>query len=240
MGFPKRQANFVLFLVSMFRWNPCYSYRLMFIALESFTVTLGNRRNMFQENLQDSQFEHILGLVSRNPFIFVGGVPGVCSNLLSGAAGSGGWYKSTSCSSWTSGRAVGVGRPGRWFESLCFNFHPDFYGEIIHFDVHIFISKGLVKTRQLRRFQFTPPHFFTLHKNLGCQIFGWVGWVDFLGKAEVLVRSYRGCERWIQRMSVGHCRTNDLRSGGIWWIPWSWVNLKNMRIIQNVRLEGLT
>lgn len=139
----------------------------MFIAFGNFTLTLENGRNMFQENLQDSQFEHILGLVFRNPSIFVGGVPGVCSNLLSGAAGSGGWYKSTSCFSWTSGSmAVGVGRLGRWFESLCFNFHPCLLGdgEMIQFDVRISFPNSLGKPTNLEDFSAPLPIFFPSRK----------------------------------------------------------------------------
>lgn len=137
----------------------------MFIALGNFTVTLENGRNMFQENLQDSQFEHILGLVSRNPSIFVGGVPGVCSNLLSGAAGSGGWYKSTSCFSWTSGSVAGVGRLAVGL-NRCFNFHPCLLGdgEMIQFDVSISFPNGLGKTTNLEDFSAPLPIFYPSRK----------------------------------------------------------------------------
>lgn len=147
---------------------------------------------MFQEILQDTFFEHIVGLVSRIPFIFVGGVPGVCSNLLSGAAGSSGWYKSTSCFSWTSGsREVGVGRlAGGLNRFVCFNFHPYLPVEMIQVDV---LSQRGWETPPTGKISVHPP-LFILHENLGCQIFGWV---DFLVKSEVLVRSYRGCERWM-------------------------------------------
>ena len=183
----------------------------MLIAFGNFTLTLENGRHMFQENLQDSQFEHILGLVSRNPFIFVGGVPGVCSNLLSGAAGSGGWYKSTSCFSWTSGSVAGVGRLAVGL-NRCFNFHPCLLGdgEMIQFDVRISSTNSLGKTHQLGRFQCTPPHILSFTKTLGVRFSvgsaGWIFWLSQRSLWEVATRK----DGWIETLvlsSEDECRT---------------------------------
>lgn len=124
--------------------------------------------------------------------------------ILSGAAGSGGWYKSTSCFSWTSGRAVGVGRLAGGLNRCVLISTPTYLWRWSK-SILAYLSQRVGKHPPTWKISVHPSRLFFLHENLGCQIFGWVGWVDCLVKSEVLVRSCHP-ERWMDWNSFSKFR----------------------------------